>query len=124
MLSAADAVVRKRRYAAYGAGFGAVVGAWLVWASVGEYQRTGHTPAYALEGMAFLYAPPFGLPLAYVVGPFAERLLGPGRAWFLVWVFVTPLVNWTFVGWLVGAARDWRRRKAGGTRPGSPSRLT
>lgn len=102
--------VRKQLYAGYGAGFGLVVGTWLLWASLGEFQRSGHAPAYALEGLAFLYAPPFGLPLAYVIGPAAEWVLGSGRAWFLAWVFTTPLVNWTLVGWLIGVARDrWRR---------------
>jgi len=92
-----------RRYALFGAGLGFAIGlivAGLTWRQLAAGQR----PAFMLEIMSFLAAPPFGLFLSYAIG----AVTGLGRRGFIAWVVLTPTINWALVGLGIGAIRHIR----------------
>jgi hypothetical protein len=92
---------RAQRYRAVGAALGAVEGTWLLWAALAKPDP----PPFMLEGMAVLYAPPFGLFVSYPIR-FATEILGSARFGFLAWMLLTPPANWGLVGWLLGRHLD------------------
>ena len=94
-------MARPTRYAYYGAAGGALLGS--LWAATATFSGDG---AYALEAMAFIVAPPFGWIIAYPIG----ALTGLGSVGRILWMLLTPAVNWALVGLLVGTVREIRAR--------------
>ena len=93
-----------RRYALFGACFGLVIGALLAAASWRHVLAGGQRPPFALEFVSFFAAPPFGLLLSYPI----VAVTGLGKAGFLAWAVLTPTLNWSLVGLLIGAIRHIR----------------
>ena len=93
-------MARPRRYAAYGALGGALLGALA--AAVLAFGAG----AYALEVMALFIAPPFGWLLAHPIG--AATGFGPvGR---VLWAVLTSIANWALLGLLIGTVQQIRVR--------------
>ena len=95
-----------RRYGLLGACFGLAIGTLLAVSSWRQILATGQRPAFSLEFMSFVAAPPFGLFLSYPIA----AVTGFSTAGFLAWVVLTPTFNWALIGVIVGAIREVRAR--------------